>query len=74
MSAQATGVVPALIYIVTCSADAVEDVAGFTLTAVGAHQVNTTVALTDLFRVLAFINIDAACALFIEMVSPATVH
>lgn len=74
MSAQAAGVVPALICILTRSADAVEDVAGFTLTAVRAHQVNTTVTLTDLFRGLAFINIDAAGALFIEVVSSATVH
>lgn len=74
MSAQAAGVVPALICILTRSADAVEDVSGFTLTAIGAHQVNTTVTLTDLFRVLAFINIDAAGALFIEVVSSATVH
>lgn len=74
MSAQTARVVPAFICILTRSADAVEDVAGFTLTAIGAHQVNTTVTLTDLFRVLAFINIDAAGALFIEVVSSSTVH
>lgn len=74
MSTQAARVVSALIYILTGSADAVEDVAGLTLTAIRTHQVNTTMALTDFLWVLAFINIDAACALFVEVISSPTVH
>lgn len=74
MRAEAAGVVPTLIYILARSADTVEHIAVFTFTAIGAHEVNTPVALTDLVGVLAFINIDAACALLIEVISSATVH
>lgn len=41
----------------TNSIDAVEDVASLALTAVGAHQVYTTVTFTDLLRALTLINI-----------------
>lgn len=64
---------PAFIYILTNSADTVEVVARLTLTAVGANHVDTTMSFTDLFRALALININAASALFIEVVSPSTV-
>lgn len=74
MSTQTTRVVPAFINIFTNATDAVKVVAGFTLTAVGAQQVDTTVACTDLFGSLTFININAACALFIEVVSSTTVN
>lgn len=42
MSTQTARVVPAFINILTGPADAVEDVAGLTLAAVGAYQVDTT--------------------------------
>lgn len=37
--------------------DAVEDVATATLTAVGAHEVNTAMASTDTLRLLTLINV-----------------
>lgn len=73
MGAQAAGVVPAFINILTDPTDAVEDVAGLTLTAVGAQQVDTTMTLADLLSALTLIDINTACAIIIEVVSSAAV-
>lgn len=74
MSTQAARVVPAFINILTDPTDAVEDVARLTLAAVGAYQVDATMTRTDLFRALTLININAAIALLIEVVSSAAVN
>lgn len=74
MSTQTARVVPAFIYILTKSSDAVEDVARLALAAVGAHQVDTAMTCTDLFWALTLININTACALFIQVVSSTTVN
>lgn len=74
MSTQATWVVSAFIDILTGPVDAVEDVSRLTLAAVRAHQVDTAMALTDLLKAFTLINVNAACALFIEVISSTTVH
>lgn len=73
MSAQAARVVPAFIDILTNPSDAIEDVAGLALTAVGAEQVDATVTFTDLFGALTLINIDTAIALLVEVISSTAV-
>lgn len=74
MGTQATRVVPAFINILTNSTEAVEVVASLTLTAVRAQHVDTTMTCTDDFRALTLININTACAIFIEVVSSTTVN
>lgn len=64
----------AFINILTISAHAVEDVATFTITAIGAHLVDTTMTFTERFRPFAFINIYTARALFVQVVSSTTVN
>lgn len=73
MSTQAAGVVPAFIDILTETSDAVEDVAGFTLAAVRAYQVDATVTCTDLFGAFTLVDIDASRAFLIQVVSSTTV-
>lgn len=74
MSTQAARVVSAFIDILTGPGHAVEDVSGLTLAAVRAHQVDAAMTFTDLLRTFALIDIDAARALFIEVVPSTTVH
>lgn len=74
MSTQATREVPAFIYIFTEPSDAIEGVAGLTLTAVGTQLVDASMSSTDIFRVFTLININAARAVFIEVVSSTTVN
>lgn len=74
MSTQAARVVPAFVNIFTNPTDAVEDVASFTLAAVGAHQVDTPMTCTDRLGALTLININTACALIIQVVSSPTVN
>lgn len=65
---------PALIDIFTDSGDAVEDVATTTLTAIGAHKVNTAMASTYTIRLLTLINVHTTSSLLIEVVPTATAH
>lgn len=60
MSTQAAREVPAFIYILTSPRDAVKDVAGLTLTAVRAQQVDTTMTFANLLSALTLIDIKTA--------------
>lgn len=64
---------PAFIHIFTNPSDAIECVAGFTLAAVRAQHVEASMTSTDVFSGLTLVDINAACALFIEVVSSTTV-
>lgn len=74
MSTKTTRIVPAFINVLTYPGDAVEDVASLTLTAIRAQQVDATMTDTNVLSAFTFININTSCAIFIEVISSATVN
>lgn len=74
MSTQTTRVMPAFIDIFTKPSDAIEHVASFTLTSVRPQHVEACMTSTDVFSSLTLIDINAARALFIEVVSSTAVN